>query len=72
MRENCIATAAFYRMVGFQPSWIGYISMANGRPEGGGGFQGPPHANRVEIAYSTLPETIVGLSTTMDRKLLSD
>ena len=60
MRENCIATAAFYRMLGFQAPWIGYISTANGRPVGGGGFKGPPQTNRVEIAYYTLPEMRAG------------
>lgn len=72
MRENCIATAAFYRVVGFQPPWIGYISTANGRPVGGGGFKGPPQANRVEIAYYTLPELEgQGFASSTARELIS-
>jgi RimJ/RimL family protein N-acetyltransferase len=56
MRQNCMATASFYKVVGFEPPWIGYVSVAQGRPVGGGGFKGPPRDNRVEIAYYTLPE----------------
>jgi len=55
MRQNCAATASFYKTVGFNPPWIGYVSVADGQPVGGGGFKGAPHENRVEIAYYTLP-----------------
>jgi RimJ/RimL family protein N-acetyltransferase len=55
MRQNCAATASFYKVVGFNPPWIGYVSVADGQPVGGGGFKGPPQDNRVEIAYYTLP-----------------
>jgi RimJ/RimL family protein N-acetyltransferase len=55
MRQNCAATASFYKTVGFNPPWIGHVSVANGQPIGGGGFNGPPHEKRVEIAYYTLP-----------------
>jgi len=56
IKQNCKTTAALYQVVGFQPPWIGYVSTADGRPVGGGAFKGPPTANRVEIAYYTLPE----------------
>jgi [ribosomal protein S5]-alanine N-acetyltransferase len=56
MRENCSATASFYGVVGFEPPWIGYMVVAEGRPVGGGGFKGAPQDNRVEIAYYTLPD----------------
>jgi hypothetical protein len=56
LTENCEATATFYKVVGFQPPWIGYVSLFEGRAVGGGGFKGPPRDNRVEIAYYTLPE----------------
>lgn len=55
IRQSCAATADFYKVVGFQPPWIGYVSVAGGQPVGGGAFKGPPHDNRVEIAYYTLP-----------------
>ncbi|HJR53098.1 MAG TPA: GNAT family N-acetyltransferase [Gemmatimonadota bacterium] len=51
-----MATASFYKIVGFEPPWIGYISLAEGKPVGGGAFKGPPRDNRVEIAYYTLEE----------------
>jgi [ribosomal protein S5]-alanine N-acetyltransferase len=56
MQENCKATASFYQGVGFELPWIGYVSVAEGRPVGGGAFKGPPRVNCVEIAYYTLPE----------------
>ena len=54
MRENCELTAGFYKVVGFNPPWIGYVAVADGQPVGGGAFKGAPAANRVEIAYYTL------------------
>jgi [ribosomal protein S5]-alanine N-acetyltransferase len=54
IRQNCAATASFYKAVGFSPPWIGYVSVADGHPVGGGGFKGPPQHNSVEIAYYTL------------------
>lgn len=56
MRGNCDGTASFYRVVGFEPPWIGYVSVEEGRPVGGGAFKGAPQDGRVEIAYYTLPE----------------
>ncbi len=56
VRENCKATAAFYKVAGFVPPWIGYVAVSEGRVVGGGGFKGPPQADKAEIAYYTLPE----------------
>jgi RimJ/RimL family protein N-acetyltransferase len=56
MAEICAATVEFYERVGFEPPWIGYISLCDDVPVGGGGFVGPPEGGRVEIAYHTLPE----------------
>src|SRR5262245_49112573 len=56
MRANCDGTASFYRVVGFVPPWIGYVTVAEGKPVGGGAFKGAPQDGRVEIAYYTLPE----------------
>jgi len=55
-QHNCRATVLFYKVIGFQPPWIGYVAASEGRAVGGGAFKGPPHDNRVEIAYYTLPE----------------
>jgi len=54
--ENCEATAALYRKLGFVAPWIGYLSVLDGTIVGGGAFVGPPKQNRVEIAYFTLSE----------------
>jgi RimJ/RimL family protein N-acetyltransferase len=56
IEENCKATASFYKIVGFVPPWIGYVSLAEGQAVGGGAFKGAPRDNKVEIAYYTLPE----------------
>ena len=56
LRQNCELMAGFYNVVGFEPPWIGYISMSDGQPVGGAAFKGAPSGNRVEIAYYTLPE----------------
>ncbi len=56
LRGNCEATAAFYKVAGFVPPWIGYVSVFEGRAVGGGAFKGAPRDNKVEIAYYTLPE----------------
>lgn len=53
-RKNCIDTAAYYKIVGFVPPWIGYVTMYEGRVVGGGAFKGAPKEKRVEIAYYTL------------------
>lgn len=55
-KQNCEASASFYRAAVFEPPWIGYVSVSEGRVVGGGGFKGPPGNNRVEIAYYTLPD----------------
>jgi ribosomal-protein-alanine N-acetyltransferase len=54
--DNCAATAGFYRVVGFEPPWIGYVAVHDGKPVGGGAFKGPPRGGVAEIAYYTLPE----------------
>ena len=56
MKQTCAMTASFYRVVGFEPPWIGYVSVSDGQPVGGGGCKGAPRDGRVEIAYFTLPE----------------
>lgn len=56
MKENCRATASFYKTAGYEPPWIGYVVVDHGRPVGGGAFKGPPKDGAVEIAYYTLPE----------------
>lgn len=72
LRQNCAATADYYRVIGFKPPWIGYVSMAGGEPVGGGAFKGAPRDNRVEIAYYTLPDREGrGWATATARKLLA-
>jgi ribosomal-protein-alanine N-acetyltransferase len=56
VREFCEAMAALYRKVGWQPPWVGYVSIFQGQAVGGGAFVGPPIDSRVEIAYFTAPE----------------
>jgi len=71
IRQNSDATAEFYKVIGFAPPWIGYVSVSDGRAVGGGAFKGPPRDNRVEIAYYTLPELEgQGLATATARELI--
>jgi len=51
---NCEATADLYRRIGFDPPWIGYVAVVDGRAVGGGAFVGAPQDGWVEIAYFTL------------------
>lgn len=71
IRQNCEGNAAFYKVVGFQPPWIGYVAVHDGAPVGMGAFKGAPHDNRVEIAYFTLPEREgQGIATATARELI--
>jgi GNAT superfamily N-acetyltransferase len=56
MLEARKATADLYDRLGFHPPWIGYVAVDGALAVGGGAFMGPPEADRVEIAYFTLPE----------------
>ena len=55
-RDITRATADFHQRAAYRPPWIGYLAVDGRTVVGGGGFVGPPDANRVEIAYFTLPE----------------
>ncbi len=54
--QYSIQTAAHYQKVGFNPPWIGYLSVYENHYVGGGAFVAAPMNRRVEIAYYTLPE----------------
>ncbi|MBX7061556.1 MAG: GNAT family N-acetyltransferase [Pyrinomonadaceae bacterium] len=54
LTANCRATADLFGRIGFEPPWIGYIAVADGRAVGGGAFVGAPKDGFVEIAYYTL------------------
>ncbi len=56
IRRVCGATAAFHQRIGFDPPWVGYVSVCNGKAVGAGGFKGTPARGKVEIAYFTLPD----------------
>ena len=48
-------TLDYYKIVGFNPPWIGYLAKLNGVIVGSAGYKGKPVDNKVEIAYGTLP-----------------
>ena len=56
LTANCQGTAALYQRIGFEPPWIGYVAVVDGRGVGGGAFVGPPQDGVVEIAYYTLDD----------------
>lgn len=47
---------SYYYKVGYNPPWIGYFIMRDGKVVGVGGFTGKPMDGRVEIAYGTAKE----------------
>jgi ribosomal-protein-alanine N-acetyltransferase len=55
-REVLAANASMYRRSGFQPPWVAYLVVDQGRCVGTCAFKGAPRKNRVEIAYFTFPE----------------
>ena len=55
-RDICDSFKEFYNLQGFTPPWTGYLAEQDGVIVGGCGFKGAPADNRVEIAYSTLPD----------------
>ena len=65
------ATTQLYRVVGYEPPWIGYLAVENGICVGTCGFKSPPQNNRVEIAYFTFPEyESRGIATRMAAELI--
>ena len=65
------AMTRLYRIVGYQPPWIGYLALENGACVGTCGFKSPPQNNRVEIAYFTFPEyESRGVATRMAAELI--
>jgi [ribosomal protein S5]-alanine N-acetyltransferase len=46
----------YYYKTGYNPPWIGYMVIRDGKVVGVGGFTGKPKDGRVEIAYGTFKE----------------
>jgi hypothetical protein len=55
--EVMTGTAEMYKIGGYQPPWIGYLAVSNGKCVGACAFKTPPMGGRVEIAYFTFPGT---------------
>ena len=69
--EIVVATTHLYRVVGYEPPWIGYLAIEDGTCVGTCGFKSPPQNNRVEIAYFTLPgHESRGVATRMAAELI--
>lgn len=56
LRDHCAACASLYANIGFEPPWVSYVAVSQGKPVGGGAFVGKPKDGFVEIAYFTLDE----------------
>lgn len=54
LEQNCQGTAALFASIGFEPPWVGYVTVDGDRPVGGCAFVGKPKDGAVEIAYYTL------------------
>lgn len=65
------AATQLYRAVGYEPPWIGYLTVEKDACVGFCGFKSPPQNNRVEIAYFTFPEyESRGVATRMAAELI--
>jgi [ribosomal protein S5]-alanine N-acetyltransferase len=63
---------AYYHKIGYNPPWIGYFVLRDGKVVGVGGFTGKPTEGRVEIAYGTCPELEnQGIASFTCRQLIS-
>jgi len=47
-------TIDFYKVVGYNPPWIGYYARSDNILVGSAAFKGKPINNKVEIAYGTM------------------
>lgn len=66
------ATADLYRSSGFEPPWIGYVAVSEGRAVGTCAFKCAPEDGCVEIAYFTFPEFEGrGIATAMAEQLIA-
>lgn len=52
----CETTRQMYDQTGYDPPWIGYLAIDNGRAMGTCAFKSAPENGRVEIAYFTFPD----------------
>lgn len=67
----CEATVGHFGRVGYQPPWIGYLALEEGRVVGTCAFKSPPNDGRVEIAYGTCAgQEGRGVATQMARQLI--
>ena len=62
----------YYYTVGYNPPWIGYFVISDGKVVGVGGFTGMPRDGRVEIAYGTFKAYEgQGIATSTCRELIA-
>ena len=65
------ATCQLYESAGFEPPWICYVAVTQGKVLGTCGFKTKPLEGRVEIAYFTFPRYEgKGVATQMARQLI--
>jgi RimJ/RimL family protein N-acetyltransferase len=69
--EVMSGTAEMYKNCGYQPPWVGYLAIHNGKCVGTCAFKAPPIEGSVEIAYFTFPDNEgQGIATSMARCLI--
>jgi ribosomal-protein-alanine N-acetyltransferase len=70
-REILCMTVDYYKIIGFDPPWIGYFARLNETLVGSAGFKGQPFNNKVAIAYGTFPEYMQqGIGTEICKQLV--
>jgi RimJ/RimL family protein N-acetyltransferase len=71
-QEALAGTAMLYRETGYDPPWIGYLAVVEGRCVGTCAFKCAPQDGVVELAYFTFPgHEGRGLATRMCRELVA-
>jgi len=55
-REVAALNAAMYEKTGFEPPWVAYLAVVDGRTVGTCAFKSAPRDEEVEIAYFTFPD----------------
>ncbi len=70
-REILLMTVDYYKIIGFNPPWIGYFARLNEKLVGSAGFKGQPVDNKIEIAYGIFPGFMQqGIGTEICRQLV--
>jgi RimJ/RimL family protein N-acetyltransferase len=68
---HLLQSVEYFSRIGYDPPWIGYYAMEDGKFVGSGAFKGKPVNDTVEIAYGTFDNLMnKGIGTAICRELV--